>query len=198
MSGAAKPRGAMIVVVGPSGAGKDSLINGARAYFRDDERVGFVQRVITRPADGETEDHQTVTPNEFAAMESAGMFAVWWQAHDLYYGIPAHTLFDIDAGKTLILNGSRKALSNFKPVYPTLAVIEITADPDVIAERLRQRGRETGDEIEKRMSRIADDWHPDCPFERVDNSRNLTVAQKDFVEAIERLAVLKPLAAPRP
>ena len=195
MSEIARPQGTMIVVVGPSGAGKDSLINGARPYFRDDPRVGFVQRVITRSADGETEDHWSVTPDEFAAMEGAGMFAVCWQAHDLQYGIPAQTLKELEAGRTLIVNGSRKALSKFKPVYPSLAVIEITADPDVIAERLRQRGRETGDQIERRLSRVAVDWQPDCPFARVDNSRILTLAQKDFVDAVQHLAAWSPLIA---
>jgi ribose 1,5-bisphosphokinase len=197
MPGLGKPQGTMIVVVGPSGAGKDSLINGARAYFRDDPRVGFVQRVITRAADGETEDHQSVSMSEFAAMETAGMFAVWWQAHDLHYGIPARTIDEVSAGKTLIVNGSRKALSRFTPAFPSLAVIEVTARPDVIAERLKLRGRESGEEIERRLTREAGHWQPDCPFERVDNSRILTVAQQGFVEAVERLGNLQPLVGSR-
>lgn len=198
MTGAAKPQGTMIVVVGPSGAGKDSLINGARAWFRDDPRVGFVQRVITRAADGETEDHHSVSGSEFAAMESAGMFAVWWQAHGLHYGIPARTIDELTEGRTLIVNGSRKALSSFEPVFPSLTVIEVTARPEVIAERLKLRGRETGEEIEKRLSRVAEQWRPDCPIERVDNSRILTLAQKDFVDAVHRLGALQPLVHSRP
>ena len=118
------------------------------------------------------------------------MFAVSWQAHDLQYGIPSRTVLELEEGKTLILNGSRKALAKFKPVYPSLTVIEITARPDVIAERLQLRGRESEEEIERRLARAAGEWQPDCPFISVDNSKALTVAQGYFIEAVERLGAL--------
>ncbi|CAN7336679.1 phosphonate metabolism protein/1,5-bisphosphokinase (PRPP-forming) PhnN [Rhizobium sp. LjRoot254] len=180
--------GTMIVVVGPSGAGKDSLINAARDHFRNDPRVGFVQRVITRAADGETEDHRSVSPEDFAAMKHDGRFAVSWQAHGLHYGIPAETQAELAAGRTLIANGSRGALAGFIDAFASLAVIEVTARPDVIAERLKLRGRETPDEIERRLTRVTHDWQPDCKFAVVDNSGVLGDAQRAFIDAIGRLS----------
>jgi ribose 1,5-bisphosphokinase len=76
----------MIAVVGPSGAGKDSLINLARVHYRGDARIGFVQRVITRPADGATEDHIPAAPEDFEVLARNGRFAVTWGAQRLSRG----------------------------------------------------------------------------------------------------------------
>lgn len=180
--------GMMIAVVGASGVGKDSLINLARAHYRDHTRIGFVQRTITRPVDGETEDHDPASLEQFQWMESQGRFAVTWGAHGLRYGIPAATLDDVRAGRILIANGSRAALDDFRAAYPDLGVIEITARPDVIAERLAQRGRESADEIALRLKRKTGEWRPNCLFERVDNSGALDAAAARLCEVIEEFA----------
>jgi ribose 1,5-bisphosphokinase len=189
MDGQAQQPGTMIVVVGPSGAGKDSLINAARDHFRGDPSVGFVRRVITRAVDGETEDHISVSPEDFAIMNQDHRFAVLWEAHGLHYGIPVETLDELAAGRTLICNGSRGALGAFTGAFASLAAIEVTAQPDVIAERLKLRGRETLDEIERRLARVTRDWQPDCRFAVVDNSGALGGAQRAFIDAISRLAL---------
>jgi ribose 1,5-bisphosphokinase len=188
MSIPAPERGIMIAVVGPSGAGKDSLINLARNHYRDDPRMGFVQRVITRPSDGATEDHIPATSEDFDELERDGRFAVTWGAHGLRYGIPAETLSEIAAGRILIANGSRAALSGFRAAYPSLAVLEITADPAVIAARLVGRGRESKSDIERRLSRAVDDWQADCPHARVDNSGALEDAAERLYAAIAALS----------
>lgn len=187
MDAKSSQRGIMIVVVGPSGAGKDSLINLARARYRDDRQVAFVQRVITRPADGATEDHMPATSDEFEARERDGRFAVSWEAHGLRYGIPAETLEDIASGRILLANGSRAALDRFRAAYADLVVLEITARPEIIALRLAGRGRETASEIEKRLARDAGNWHPDCQHIRIDNSGTLDDAAEHLFGAIETL-----------
>lgn len=186
----------MIAVVGPSGAGKDSLINLARSHYRNDPRIGFVRRLITRPADGATEDHVPVSVDDFEALEREGRFAVTWGAHGLRYGIPAATLDEIAAGKVLIANGSRAALERFRQAYPACAVLEITARPDVIATRLAQRGRESASEIEQRLARDTGDWRPDCPHVRVDNSGALEDAAQRLYAAIEALTTTRGSVSP--
>ena len=188
MDEAKQQPGTMIVVVGPSGAGKDSLINAARDHLRNDSSVGFVRRVITRAADGETEDHRSVSPEDFASMNDDGRFVVSWQAHGLHYGIPAETLDELAAGRTLIANGSRGALAAFTEAFASLAVIEVTARPEVIAERLKLRGRETPEEIARRLSRVTQASQPECKFAIVDTSGALGDAQRAFIDAIDRLS----------
>lgn len=183
--------GVMIAVVGPSGAGKDSLINAARRHYANDPRVGFVTRVITRPADGMTEDHIPATEAEFDRQDRAGRFAVSWHAHGLRYGIPVETLADVAAGRILIANGSRAALPALRDAYPSLAVIEIAARPEIIAERLAGRGRESAEEIATRLAREAGGWRPDCPHVVIDNSGSLETATAAFFAAVEALAAAR-------
>lgn len=178
-------RGVMIAVVGPSGAGKDSLLNLARLHYRDDARIGFVQRVITRPTDGATEDHVPVTAEEFELRAQDGRFAVQWEAHGLRYGIPVDTVDQIATGRILLANGSRAALDRFRAAYADLAVLEITAWPEIIASRLAGRGRETVQEIERRLARDAGNWLPDCRHIRIDNSGTLEDAAVNLYSAIE-------------
>ena len=185
MAGSPMRAGALIAVVGPSGAGKDSLINAARELYRGDPRIGFVTRVITRPADGQTEDHAPATEAGFDRLDRDGRFAVSWYAHGLRYGIPAETRDEIAAGRVLIANGSRAALPALAEAYPSLAIIEITARPDVIAERLAGRGRESVEAIALRLARDAGDWRPDCPHLLIDNSGSLPESCERFFAAIE-------------
>jgi ribose 1,5-bisphosphokinase len=140
----------MVVVVGPSGAGKDTLMAYAARHFASREDVVFVRRVITRDGAAGGEDHDAVSEETFEMLENTGRFAVSWGAHGLRYGIPAETKAAVDRGQLVVANGSRSALSRFKAVYPSLFVINVTASPDVLAARLAARGRETKAEILRR------------------------------------------------
>ena len=57
--------GAIIVVVGPSGAGKDSVIGFVARHFADRQDIDFVRRVITRPSDAGGEDHESISGEVF-------------------------------------------------------------------------------------------------------------------------------------
>src|SRR4051812_42383259 len=94
--------GRMIAVVGPSGAGKDTLMAHAARFFEDRDDIIFVRRIITRDPAAGGEEHDGVSEAEFEALESAGRFAVSWQAHGLRYGIPAETRDAVDKGRIVI------------------------------------------------------------------------------------------------
>lgn len=180
--------GTIIIVVGPSGAGKDSLIDFARRRFADSVDIGFVRRYITRDADAGSEDHHAVSVEQFEEMRQAGLFAVHWGAHDLHYGIPADTRYQLAGGKTLVANGSRAALPEFLRAYTRVAVITVTADPDIIAQRLKSRGREDDQSISRRLARSQQAWTVDCRHLVIDNSGALETAGAEFVRAILSIA----------
>lgn len=131
----------LVAVVGPSGAGKDTLMTGARARLAGDPRFVFVRRTITRPRDAGHEAHDAMTPTEFAAARQAGAFALAWDAHGMSYGIPRAIEPAMAAGHVVVANLSRTMLSAAGARYP-LRVLEITAPPEVLAARLTARGRE--------------------------------------------------------
>lgn len=176
--------GALIAVVGPSGAGKDTLLNYARQQLAGDDRVIFVRRVITRPADGETEAHIPATEAEFEAMKQAGQFAFSWPAHGLQYGLPTAIDQQIRDGQTVVCNGSRAALVGLRARYANFVVISISARREVLANRLVARGRESREQILARLDRSA-------PFDaahygalQIDNSDSVTTAGAALVAAI--------------
>jgi phosphonate metabolism protein PhnN/1,5-bisphosphokinase (PRPP-forming) len=144
----------LVAVVGPSGAGKDTLMAGARAALRGDGRFRFARRCVTRPAEAGGEDHEPLTEAAFAARREAGGFALWWQAHGLSYGIPRDIEADLAAGRVVVANLSRQALGLVAGRYP-LRVLLITAPVALRAARLAARGREAAADIAARLSREA-------------------------------------------
>lgn len=136
-------------VVGPSGAGKDTLIAGAMAARPD---LRLVRRVITRPAGAGGEDFEGVTEAEFARRRAAGEFALDWVAHGLRYGLPKAQL---QGPGPVIFNGSRVALPAALAAFPGLRVILVTAPDAVLAARLASRGRESEADVLRRLARAA-------------------------------------------
>jgi phosphonate metabolism protein PhnN/1,5-bisphosphokinase (PRPP-forming) len=142
----------LILVVGPSGAGKDTLMDAARAALAGDARFRFVRREITRPADAGGEAHMAVSEADFSARATGGGYALWWRAHGLGYGIPADIAGDLAAGLVVVANVSRAVLADAASRFPVL-VLEISAAPEVLAARLAARGRESAADIAERVRR---------------------------------------------
>ena len=138
----------LILVVGPSGAGKDTLLNAARSALAGDAGFRFVRRVITRPPDPAGEDHESVSHEQFMTRR----FALQWQAHGLRYGIPAGIAGDLAAGAAVVANVSRSVIAAAAQRFP-VRVIEVTAPPQVLATRLADRGREGPGDIAGRLAR---------------------------------------------
>jgi len=146
--------GRLIYLIGPSGSGKDSLLEAARARLAE-RGCRIVRRVITRSAEAVGEAAQGVSPEQFAVMEAQGAFALSWQANGLCYGIPKVIDDWLAAGENVLVNGSRAHLALTRERYPTLLVLLLTVDQAVLRERLVARGRETLADIEKRLARNA-------------------------------------------
>ncbi len=142
-------QGRLIAVVGPSGVGKDSVMAGLHAAFPN---MHLVRRVITRASDRGGEDYDAVSVPDFEAMVENGAFAVHWGAHGLHYGIPVTVQDHLNQGLDCLVNFSRKALEEGAATFVNFIVLNITADPSALAKRLAERGRETEDEIARRLA----------------------------------------------
>lgn len=144
--------GVFVAVVGPSGAGKDSLLSAARNQLAGDPRFVFARRIITRTAD-HTEDHDSVDAETFGRLVSQGAFALWWEAHDLSYGLPVSLTDELAQNRVVIANVSRSVLTTIRKTFAGSCIIEITASEDTLRQRLASRGRETAAVQQGRLAR---------------------------------------------
>jgi ribose 1,5-bisphosphokinase len=142
----------LILVVGPSGAGKDTLMDGARAALAEDGRFRFVRRDITRPREAGGEEHNPVSTDMFAERLAAGAYALSWGAHGLNYGIPADIERDLAVNRVVVANVSRAVITAAAEKF-VVRVLEITAPPEILAVRLAARGREDAADIAQRLAR---------------------------------------------
>ncbi len=148
-------RGVLFLVVGPSGAGKDTLIDGASLLLADELSIRFQRRVITRPADAGGEDHIACTLPEFEDAEMAGAFMLSWRAHGLGYGIQMEASEALASGTSVVINVSRTVIDGSRARFQPLRVVSIAAEPEMLRARLRARGRENLEVVEDRVRRAA-------------------------------------------
>ena len=174
--------GAVFAVVGPSGAGKDTLIEAARQARPD---LVIVRRFITRPESAGGEDFHGVSDAEFDARRDRDEFALHWKAHGLRYGIPKAQIDLRHDGHDVLFNGSRAALERAVEVMPDLRVIRVSAPSAVLLERLLARGRETRAEIEERIMRASYDIPAGLPVVDVRNDGALAEGVTRFLAALQ-------------
>ena len=151
----------LIVVVGPSGAGKDSVLQAWAELRGPNEHVHLAQRVITRPHDGGAEQHESVSEEAFTALLHQGALATHWDAHGLRYGVRHREFAPLAAGDWVVLNSSRVHLTTLRAQAPKLNVVEITAPAELRAQRLAHRGREDASEVAERLQRDTPPVHAD-------------------------------------
>lgn len=151
----AGPRsGMLIAVVGPSGAGKDTVMRLAREELAGVPDVIFATRVITRPPHP-SEAHEAIDEQQFTRREAAGEFLIAWRANGLAYALPASLRDALAAGKTIIANLSRGAVATARQNGIRVLAVEVTAERQLLASRIAQRGRENPAMREARMARNA-------------------------------------------
>lgn len=143
----------LIYCMGPSGAGKDSLLDWLRAHLPPPCPVHWARRTISRVAVPGGEAHESVSPHAFAALRREQAFALHWDANGLGYGIRHAQLAPLAEGDWVLLNGSRAYLPEALARFPDLVAVHITASPKVLRERLLSRGRETPAQVQSRVQR---------------------------------------------
>ncbi len=161
--------GTFFAVVGPSGAGKDTLIAAAAARLEDNRRFRFVRRYITRPGSAGGEDHLEVTEAEFITLLRRNGFALSWKSHGLCYGIASEVQDVLSSGQHAIANISRNVIAQAIDTFANVRIVHVTASPAIIARRLQLRGREQQDDIARRMHRQTADVHAFPNVSEIDN-----------------------------
>ena len=181
--------GRLVYLMGPSGAGKDSVLQGLQQHLHG-RRCRIARRVITRSAEAVGEEALAVSAQAFDDLESAGAFAMVWRANGLAYGIPREIDTWLLEGYQVVVNGSRGYLEQARKRYWNLLPVLLEVEPAILRARLNARARESADQIEARLARSAAftvdrSLREDPGIVRVDNSASLEVTVRRLLEIIE-------------
>ena len=179
--------GILVLVVGNSGSGKDSIISGVVKRFPSNlKEIHLTQRYITRPA-SETENNIAITPEVFKEMSLQDKFALQWHIYDLDYGVPIDIDDWLKKGHTIIVNVSRTIVKRARSIYHNTLIVFIDVPFDITLQRVKERARESGKLLQQRIKRAKENQNfPDADF-IVDNSGELEIAVNQFLSYLMRV-----------
>ncbi len=173
--------GKLVLVVGNSGSGKDSIMKGVKERYPSDLiSLYLTQRYITRPY-SDTEDNIAVTPEDFKIMSLQGEFVLEWHIYGLDYGVPIEIDEWLKKGHPVLVNVSRSIIKKARKIYQNIVVAFIDVPFEITLKRVKERARESGIRLEERILRARRNQDiPDADF-IVDNSGDLEDAINEFL-----------------
>lgn len=173
----------LIYVIGPSGAGKDSVVHTLRERWSLHLPVHWARRTITRAVQPGGEPHESVTPTDFTQLLESGALAMHWQGNGLRYGVRRSELAPLEQGHCVLVTGSRAHAPVVQRVWPACTLVHISAPSDVLRQRLTARGREDQQAIASRLGRdVEQDWPAETI--RIVNDSTLTAAVETLHRAL--------------
>jgi ribose 1,5-bisphosphokinase len=179
--------GRLFYVVGATGAGKDGLLDHARARMAGRQAVVFAHRYTTRCAGAGGDNQVALTDAEFLLRKRHGLFVMDWESGSLRYGIGAEINYWLAMGLSVVVNGSRGYLAHALKRYPGLTVIWVSARTDRAEAGLARRGREPVPETAARTERRALVPEPaECRVVHISHGGLLETAGEEFLAALQR------------
>ncbi len=180
--------GRLLYIIGPSGAGKDSVLAACHQALTAEDRCLVAHRYITRPPHAGAEQHVPLSDAEFAQRSAQNLFCLQWDSNGHRYGIGIEVQAWLERGLHVLVNGSREYLPEAQLRFPQLLPVLVWADPAVLRERLLQRGRETPAQVEARLTR-ATRLNACLPAacQRIDNSAELASTSAALLRLIRSL-----------
>jgi len=178
--------GHLFYIMGASGAGKDTLLQGCRERHTEDPSPLVAHRYITREPDGGTESHVWLSDAEFEHRVAMDAFAMHWSANGYRYGVGREIDQWLAQGAQVLVNGSRGYFDQARSRFgSTLIPVLIRVDPARLQRRLELRGRESAQEIDARIRRarkLEQQLPPDCLV--IENNGSIAGAVSELLAAI--------------
>jgi ribose 1,5-bisphosphokinase len=175
----------LVYTIGPSGAGKDSLLAWLQLNKPAQFDMYFAKRCITRAVQAGGEQHESIDAETFHRLRNSNAFALHWHANGLHYGVRRDELSPLQNGKWVLINGSRAHVAQAQSKFPDLCVLHINASKETLRKRLQVRGREAPDAIEARLARsVVVKVSPNVPFIEIFNDDSLDAAGGRLIQSL--------------
>ncbi len=178
-------RGILLVVSGPSGVGKGTVVSGLRERYPDVKLSVSCTTRQRRQSEADGEDYHFVSDSEFEQMRQSGELLEWAQVHGRhYYGTPRQPVEEaLAAGRTLVLEIDYQGAKSIREQLGNQAVLVFVAPPSwpALMERLRQRHSESEQAIAERLASARQEIENMGMYDYV-------VVNDEVVEAVQQLS----------
>ena len=180
--------GRLFVVAGSSGVGKGTIL---KRFFEKNLQVKFSVSCTTRaPRPGEVDgvNYFFVSKEEFEASINNGEFLEWAQFSGNYYGTKASFVEEtLKAGNDLILEIEMQGALQVMEKFPNAQYIFILPPSlEDLESRLRGRGTETEDAIQKRLSAVKSELEISKKFTHRIVNDNIDIAVNELQKIFDR------------
>lgn len=180
-----------VVLSGPSGAGKDTILQAALARDASLSTVATAKTRPPRPGERHGVHHLFLTETEFDAMLAAGEFLEHVQVYGHRSGVPRSVVRDLlQRGGTVIVRTDLQGVRTLRRTVPGAVTVCITVpDRDTLERRLRARNTDGEEDLQQRLAAAAGEMDAADEFDYV--LVNLDGREEEAVAALLELIRLE-------
>lgn len=145
----------LIVLSGPSGAGKDAILRSLKASIPSLSHVATLTTRPRRPGEVEGEDYHFVSPKRFQELRERGELLEWAEVYGRLYGVPREPVRKALAeGKDVILRVDVQGAAHLRQIAPGgVFIFIVPASLKEVRHRLKLRRTESAEELKLRMEK---------------------------------------------
>jgi guanylate kinase len=185
----------MLVVSGPSGSGKDSLVEGLRGFEPSLRYSVSATTRPPRPGEIEGQHYFFVDRAEFERMNRAGEFLETREYAGNWYGTPkAFVVETLRSGADLVMKPEVNGAMAIKRAFPVAVLVFVTApSQEVLRDRLERRSTEAPDAINRRLAVARAEAESAAAYDYliVNDSFDIALGQLRSILVAERLKVAR-------
>ncbi len=159
----------VIVISGPSGVGKDAILNRMKSREYPFEFITTVTTRQQRANEKDRVDYHFISEDKFQELLKGNGLREWAKVYGNWYGVPRQPVKEaVDRNRDTFIKVDVQGAANIKKVLPE-AVFIFIAPPSLeeLSRRLIQRCTETTSDLEVRLKTAEDEMHQICHFDYV-------------------------------
>jgi guanylate kinase len=178
--------GQLVVITGPSGVGKGTLVKALLTQYSDLFLSISATTRAPRPGEVEGQAYYFLSREQFQRWIADGQLLEWAEYAGNYYGTPRQAVEQhISQGKTVLLEIEVLGARQVKDSYPSARrVFILPPSPQELEHRLRHRGQDSEEAIAKRLAKAQEELAVSHEFDTQIVNDNLDMALQELAHFI--------------